>query len=179
MDNQRSLKLICVGHADNVDPFEIVGILKKTTYWGATSLGLYVEAGLSSDEWSRIQALGSVSTFGTPKEVNKFLRSQIKHKVKEENILKQIGEWISAGFDDHPNSDFQTDEGIRLPLHPGFWYRLSGDEFTWCDALGQRPGHENYEENMLQDALEDIAFERLKNFMGDVNNNRELHVSEN
>ena len=88
-----------------------------------------------------------------------------------ENTLSKIGatmqEWLENGDADHP--EFETDDGVKLPLHVGYVYRLTGEWKSWNKACGVDPDKNPaaYAENLYHDAIEDCAW-RLIQFMQDL-----------
>ena len=74
----------------------------------------------------------------------------------EKDIQRLIGEWISFGEESMSN---------RLPVHPGYVYRLSGEWQSWNDFLGVKEFDEAYDENLRADLIENEAFKRIQKYM--------------
>jgi hypothetical protein len=71
------------------------------------------------------------------------------------SIDEVISEWKAHGED-----TFDAD-GIIMPAHPEYVFRLTGEWTGWNDVCGVQEGDEQYEYNLAVDAIENAAWERI------------------
>jgi hypothetical protein len=68
-----------------------------------------------------------------------------------QRIEEIIQEWEKEGGDSHP-------EEPRLPLHPEFFYRISGEWKGWNHFLNTPISSHHYQENLAADEIENKAW---------------------
>ena len=76
-------------------------------------------------------------------------------KIRERQVLAIVGTWVSNGQNWNQNPE---SEMYKLPEHPEFVYRLSGEWTGWNKFLGLNQREKSYIENVQQDGLEDLAW---------------------